>query len=91
MTDQLTKIKVPKNFKKMETSSAVLIPFCTVKGVPSLMYNIRSSKLKSHRGEVCFPGGRRNKGPLYRYTDCELDIPISINILRRTGREDSFA
>ena len=34
---------------------------CTVGGVPSLMFNVRSNKLRSHRGEVCFPGGRRNK------------------------------
>ena len=27
------------------------------------MFNIRSNKLRSHRGEVCFPGGRRNKNP----------------------------
>ena len=34
---------------------------CTVDGVPSLVYNVRSNKLRSHRGEVCFPGGRRNE------------------------------
>ncbi|KAF9217102.1 nudix (nucleoside diphosphate linked moiety X)-type motif 8 [Podila verticillata] len=35
--------------------AAVLMPLCTVKGVPSVLFTIRASHMRNHRGEVRYP------------------------------------
>lgn len=40
--------------------AAVFVPFCLVNSVPSVLFTLRSSHLKSHRGEVSFPGGKKD-------------------------------
>ena len=59
--------KSPKRMQKLPVSSAILIPFCRVDGVPSLLFTKRANTLKSHRGEVCFPGGRRDEKECLSY------------------------
>ncbi|KAF9402284.1 nudix (nucleoside diphosphate linked moiety X)-type motif 8, partial [Podila epigama] len=35
-------------------------PLCIVKNVPSVLFTIRAGHMRSHRGEVSFPGGKRD-------------------------------
>nr|CDJ86215.1 NUDIX hydrolase domain containing protein [Haemonchus contortus] len=47
---------------KAPTDMSVLIPLLEVNSTPSVLFTKRSIHLKSHRGEVCFPGGRMEQG-----------------------------
>jgi 8-oxo-dGTP pyrophosphatase MutT (NUDIX family) len=40
--------------------ASVLVPLFFVNEKPFLLLNLRSQKLKSHKGEVCFPGGKQD-------------------------------
>ncbi|KND02748.1 uncharacterized protein SPPG_01831 [Spizellomyces punctatus DAOM BR117] len=42
--------------------AAILIPLCTAHGKPSILFTMRSSKLRRHGGEVSFPGGAVDPG-----------------------------
>ncbi|KAF9462932.1 NUDIX hydrolase domain-like protein [Collybia nuda] len=39
-------------------NAAVLIPFCNIRGIPSILLEVRSRTLRTHSGELSFPGGR---------------------------------
>merc|ERR1711892_1069019 len=64
----ISQLRSPRYLRKLTVKSGILIPLCTVNGVPSLLYNLRSSKLRAHRGEVCFPGGRKDENETVQQT-----------------------
>jgi len=40
-----------------EFRAGVVLPLCNVNGVPCVLFEKRSAKLRAHADEVCFPGG----------------------------------
>lgn len=73
---------------------AVLVPLVEREGELYLLYEVRASTLRRQPGEVCFPGGKMERGETpeecaLRETWEELGIPAgSVNIL---GRLDFIA
>lgn len=35
-----------------------MIPLCNVDGVASVLFTKRSGRLRAHKNEICFPGGK---------------------------------
>lgn len=56
----MKKMAIPRFGKLPTTTASVLVPLCKVQEVPSILYTVRSSKLK-HSGEIAFPGGVTDK------------------------------
>ncbi|XP_078615841.1 mitochondrial coenzyme A diphosphatase NUDT8-like [Branchiostoma floridae x Branchiostoma japonicum] len=81
--ERIPKMRSIVTNEKIAVGAAVLVPLCTVKGVPSVLLTLRSSRLRSHRGEVSFPGGMCDKTDrdvvhtALRETEEELGIPSS--------------
>ncbi|KAJ3540042.1 hypothetical protein NM688_g6283 [Phlebia brevispora] len=74
-----------------EAHAAVLVPLCNVNNKPGILFEIRG-KLRTHSGEVSFPGGRVDEDDLspqdaaLRETHEEVGIrPEQIEILGRFG------
>lgn len=40
-----------------ERRASVVIPLCNVQGVPSILFERRSATVRTHKQQVCFPGG----------------------------------
>ncbi|GBE86382.1 NUDIX hydrolase domain-like protein [Sparassis latifolia] len=74
-----------------ETHATVLVPLCNVNGRPGVLLEVRG-KLRTHSGEVSFPGGKVDKtdestvAAALRETQEEVGIhPDQIEILGRFG------
>jgi nudix motif 8 len=67
----ITKLKTMKPIRlygrEPLKKAAVLVPLCIVNNELSFLYTLRSSDLKSYRGQVSFPGGVQDK------TDANLE------------------
>jgi hypothetical protein len=50
--------KIRQNAAKSQATAAVLIPICVKNNEISLIFTLRSSKLKNHTRQVSFPGER---------------------------------
>lgn len=49
-----TKLRIGE--KNPDKHAAILIPMCIANNELSILYTIRSSKLRNYSGQVCFPG-----------------------------------
>ncbi|XP_060117210.1 mitochondrial coenzyme A diphosphatase NUDT8 [Heteronotia binoei] len=48
-------------YRQEPISAAVLVSLCSVAGVPAVLYTLRSSTMTGmHKGDVSFPGGKRD-------------------------------
>ncbi len=43
-------------------AAAVLVPLCLKDGVPAVLFTKRSDRVGTHKGQVSFPGGRKDEG-----------------------------
>ena len=69
-------------FTSRERRASVVIPLCNVDGVASVLFERRSNKVRTHKQQVCFPGGMVEEGvdaniiqTSLRETEEELGIP----------------
>ncbi|RHZ54054.1 hypothetical protein Glove_431g27 [Diversispora epigaea] len=53
-------LKYNLKYKEIANDAAVLMPLCIANGKPSVLFTIRSQNLKTHKGEVSFPGGKKD-------------------------------
>ncbi|KAI8354097.1 NUDIX hydrolase domain-like protein [Choanephora cucurbitarum] len=78
------------NYKPDVKEAAVLVPLCIDQGKPSVLFTVRNMNMRTHRGEISFPGGKTDDtDPSTEYTALretheEIGIPPkSIDILGR--------
>ncbi|KAH8832440.1 NUDIX hydrolase domain-like protein [Flagelloscypha sp. PMI_526] len=57
--------------------ASVLVPFCNINGIPGILLEARAHSLRSHSGEISFPGGRVD----------ESDPTLESAALRETAEE----
>ncbi|KAG1152370.1 hypothetical protein G6F37_000218 [Rhizopus arrhizus] len=80
------KFKYQPNVKE----AAVLLPLCIVQDKPSVLFTVRNMNLRTHRGEISFPGGKQDptdeslEHTALRETEEEIGLPPqAIEILGR--------
>ncbi|KGK42654.1 DNA mismatch repair protein MutT [Nitrincola sp. A-D6] len=67
----------PWRLRQKGREAAVLIPITRSESHPELILTVRASHLNTHKGEVCFPGGKRD----------ESDASLSHTALREADEE----
>ncbi|EJU03626.1 hypothetical protein DACRYDRAFT_21151 [Dacryopinax primogenitus] len=87
----LMKHEPPFSSSPVAQNAAVLVPLCNVNGNPGILFEVRG-KLRSHAGEVSFPGGRTDEeddtflATAIRETDEEIGVgPGQIEVLGTFG------
>ncbi|KAG0738118.1 hypothetical protein G6F57_010259 [Rhizopus arrhizus] len=80
------KLKYQPNVKE----ASVLMPLCIVDDKPSVLFTVRNMNMRTHRGEISFPGGKQDptdeslEGTALRETFEEIGYPPqSIDLLGR--------
>ncbi|KAJ8654594.1 hypothetical protein O0I10_009776 [Lichtheimia ornata] len=75
-------------YKEQVRDAAVLMPLCQVNGEASVLFTVRNMNMRTHRGEISFPGGKADphdpslQHTALRETMEEVGIaPSSIDIL----------
>ena len=53
---------MPHRVRRASRRAGVLLPLCMVGDTPSVLFTVRADTLKSHSGEVSFPGGMMDAG-----------------------------
>lgn len=84
---KMQKLRIPQKYQNTKTHSspnaaAILIPVCNVSDTASILYTIRSPNLRSHSGQISFPGGKMDVGETaiqtaLRETQEEIGLPHS--------------
>ncbi|CAO3595981.1 unnamed protein product [Absidia cylindrospora] len=70
-------------YKSDAKNAAVLLPLCIVDKKPSVLFTVRNLNMRTHRGEISFPGGKAENTALRETTE-EIGIqPSAIDILGR--------
>ncbi|HEY4224006.1 MAG TPA: CoA pyrophosphatase [Myxococcota bacterium] len=59
VSDRLAHI-APRDLDGDLASAAVLVPLCTKSGEPAILFTKRTETVGTHKGQVSFPGGRRD-------------------------------
>jgi len=55
--------KMPRHvYQAAGSRASVIIPLCNASGIPSILFERRSSRVRTHKLQVCFPGGMLDEG-----------------------------
>lgn len=86
--------RIPKRIdENLEKISAVLIPLIKKEDGYHILFEIRSMKLKHQPGEICFPGGRKEKNETTLQTavrETKEELLIDDSNLKIYGALDYF-
>ncbi|RCI03440.1 hypothetical protein CU098_001950, partial [Rhizopus stolonifer] len=82
--------KLKLKYKSDVKEAAVLVPLCIDQGKPSVLFTIRNMNMRTHKGEISFPGGKTDDtDPSTEYTalrESQEEIglePKTVDILGR--------
>ncbi|KAI8333366.1 NUDIX hydrolase domain-like protein [Chlamydoabsidia padenii] len=85
-------------FKPDAKDAAVLLPLCIVNHKPSVLFTVRNLNMRTHRGEISFPGGKADstdtslEHTALRETMEEIGLPgSSIDILGRYAAVPNYS
>ncbi|MFP3978874.1 MULTISPECIES: NUDIX hydrolase [Marinobacter] len=67
----------PRKLDLNYTEAGILVPVTDDTGNPEMIFTLRSANLSTHRGQVAYPGGKRDPG----------DLSLAATALRETHEE----
>ena len=75
--------------------AAILVPVCTVEGIPSVLFTRRSADLSSHASQISFPGGyydaKLDSGDSWRERlEMQEELQYDINELGANGHAEYY-